>query len=230
VINLVGGTSYQECIENALFSREAGLSAIAVLAPYYFKPSADEQLAEFVAKVGESVPDMPVYFYHIPVLTGVSFPMAGFLKKISAMLPNFAGIKYTHEDFMDFLTCLNFREGVYDMLWGRDECILSALVLGCRGAVGSTYNYAAPLYHSLIAAFDRGDLQTARQLQLKAIDMIALLGKYGGMATGKAFMRYIGLECGEFRLPVRNMEKDLSGQFAADVKQLGIDRFLSLKY
>jgi N-acetylneuraminate lyase len=229
VINLVGGTSYQECIENAVFSREAGLSAIAVLAPYYFKPAGAEPLAEFVARVGESVPDMPLYFYHIPVLTGVSIPMAGFLKRISSMLPNFAGIKYTREDFMDFLTCLSYNDGVYDMLWGRDECILSALVLGCRGAVGSTYNYAAPLYHSLIAAFDSGDLLSARQLQLKSIDMISLLGKYGGIATGKAFMRYIGMECGEFRLPVKNMEKHIFDQFAGDVRQLGIDELLSVK-
>ena len=144
VINLVGGTSYQECIENAIFSEEAGLSAIAVLAPYYFKPGNDVQLAEFVARVGESVPEMAVYFYHIPVLTGVSMPMAGFLRRITDMLPNFAGIKYTHEDFMDFFTCLNYQGGAYDMLWGRDECMLSALVLGCKGAVGSTCNYAAP--------------------------------------------------------------------------------------
>jgi N-acetylneuraminate lyase len=152
IINLVGGTSCEECIENALFSMEAGLSAIAVVAPYYFKPSDDSRLAEFVARVGESVPMMPVYFYHIPVLTGVFMPMAGFLRKISGMLPNFAGIKYTHEDFMDFLTCLNYRDGAYDMLWGRDECILPALALGCTSAVGSTYNYAAPLYHELIDA------------------------------------------------------------------------------
>jgi len=165
IISLVGGTSFQECIENALFSRESGLSAIAVVAPYYFKPADDTQLAEFVARVGESVPDMPVYFYHIPVLTGVNIPMIGFLKKISAMLPNFAGIKYTQEDFMDFLLCLNFENGKYDLLWGRDECLLSALVLGCRGAVGSTYNYAAPLYLAIIESFNKGDLNKARKLQ-----------------------------------------------------------------
>jgi N-acetylneuraminate lyase len=229
VINLVGGTSYQECIENAIFSEETGLSAIAVLAPYYFKPDTDTELAEFVARVGEAVPEMPVYFYHIPVLTGVSLPMSGFLRKISDMLPNFAGIKYTHEDFMDFLLCLNFKGGAYDMLWGRDECMLSALVLGCRGAVGSTYNYAAPLYHALIDAFDRGDLVKARRLQQKSIDMIALLGKYGGIATGKAFMRYVGMECGEFRLPVRNIERKMYDQFAEEVRDLGIDEYLSKK-
>jgi N-acetylneuraminate lyase len=229
VINLVGGTSYQECIENALFSAETGISAIAVMAPYYFKPVSDTQLAEFVAKVGEAVPEMPLYFYHIPVLTGVNLPMSGFLKKISGMLPNFAGIKYAHEDFMDFLICLIYNGGTYDMLWGRDECMLSALVLGCRGAVGSTYNYAAPLYHSLIDAFDRGDLIQARQLQQKSIDMIALLRKYGGIATGKAFMRYIGLECGEFRLPLKNIDMKMYDLFAKDVMHLGIDEFLSKK-
>ena len=229
VINLVGGTSYQECIENALFSAEIGLSAIAVLAPYYFKPGSDTKLAEFVARVGEAVPAMPVYFYHIPVLTGVNIPMAGFLEKISGMLPNFAGIKYTHEDFMDFLTCLNYKDGTYDMLWGRDECMLSALVLGCRGAVGSTYNYAAPLYLALIDAFNNNDLVLARQLQQKSISMIALLGKYGGIATGKAFMRFIGMECGEFRLPVKNMDREAYDNFAADVRLLGIEDLLAKK-
>lgn len=66
---MVGGTSYQECIENAIFSYEAGLSAIDIVAPFYYKPADVNQLVEFVALIGESVPEMPVYFYHIPVLT-----------------------------------------------------------------------------------------------------------------------------------------------------------------
>lgn len=227
VINLVGGTSYQECIENALFSLEAGLSAIAVLAPYYFKPSDENQLAEFVVRVGESVPEMPVYFYHIPVLTGVDFPMIGFMKKISGMLPNFAGIKYTQEDLMDFLSCLNYENGKYDLLWGRDENLLSALVLGCRGAVGSTYNYAAPLYHALIDAFNNGNLGEARKLQQLSVDMISLLGKYGGIATGKAYMKYVGLDCGKFRSPVKNMPDEMYEDFVRDVSRLSLDNYFS---
>lgn len=227
VINLVGGTSYQECIENALLSLEAGLSAIAVLAPYYFKPSDENQLSEFVVRVGESVPEMPVYFYHIPVLTGVDFPMIGFMKKISGMLPNFAGIKYTQEDLMDFLSCLNYENGKYDLLWGRDENMLSALVLGCTGAVGSTYNYAAPLYHALIEAFNNGNLGEARKLQQLSVDMISLLGKYGGIATGKAYMKYVGLDCGKFRSPVKNMPDEMYEDFVRDVRHLMIDSYFS---
>jgi N-acetylneuraminate lyase len=229
IINLVGGTSYSECIENALFSYESGIYAIALVAPYYFKPADSYHLAEFVAKVGESVPAMPVYFYNIPVLSGVCMPMIGFLEKISVMLPNFAGIKYTHEDFMDFLSCMNFRNGQYDLLWGRDECMLSALVLGCKGAVGSTFNYAAPLYNSLIDAFNEGNLTEARRLQQLSIDMISLLGKYSGIATGKSFMKYVGIDCGKFRTPVKNMTESEYECFKQDISRLNMEKYFSKK-
>ncbi len=105
--------------------------------------------------------------------------MYDLLNAVNGKIPNLAGIKYTHEDFMDYLSCMYMQNGQYDMLWGRDENMLSALVLGCKGAVGSTYNYAAPLYHELIRAFENNDLTRAKDLQYKSIEIIRLLGKYG---------------------------------------------------
>jgi N-acetylneuraminate lyase len=227
VINLVGGTSYPECIDNAIYSKEAGVSAVAVIAPYFFRPADAAGLAEFIIRIGESVPGLPVYFYHIPSITGVYIPMAGLLKEIEGKLPNFSGVKYTNEDFMDFLACLKFGNGKYDMLWGRDECMLSALATGTKGFVGSTYNYAAPLYHGIIEAFERNDLQEAQRLQMISVNMISLLGKYGGIATGKAFMKYIGFDCGAFRLPVKNMTDRMYDDFAKDVRSLGMDDLFS---
>jgi len=228
-INLVGGTSYMECIENAKHSEETGTDAVAVLAPFYFKPAEVIQLVDFVSRVAESVPQMPVYFYHIPVFTGCTLPMFDFLQVADSAIPNLAGIKYTHEDFMDFQSCINFMDGKYDMLSGRDESLLPALALGTRSGVGSTFNFASPLYYKLIEAFDKGDFDTARKLQQKAIDMIRLLGKYGGIATGKAFMRYVGLDFGGFRSPVKNMSKEDYKNFVDDVRALEMDEFFSVK-
>ena len=227
IINMIGGTSYQECIDHALLSSENAIEAVAIVAPYYFKPSSEDALAEFCTRVGEAVPCMPVYFYHIPVLTGVNLSMFTFIRKISDMLPNFAGIKFTHEDMMDFQLCLNYKDGAYNLLWGRDECLLSALATGCRGAVGSTFNYAAPLYLKLIEVFNSGDIAEARRLQNLSIEIVRLLGKYGGMGTGKAFMKYIGLDCGSFRSPVSNMEKSLYASFVKDVEGLGAEEVFS---
>jgi N-acetylneuraminate lyase len=130
---------------------------------------------------------------------------------------------------MDFFSCLNYENGRFDLLWGRDECLLSALATGCKGAVGSTYNYAAPLYHKLIRSFNEGDMDQARRMQQISVNIVSLLDKFGGMATGKAFMRYIGMGCGKFRSPVRNFNDDVYEDFVKQVRLLDIDEFLSRK-
>lgn len=227
VMTLLGGTCINDCKELAMHARKIGLYAVSFTAPFYFKPANVDMLAAACAEVASVVPDMPFYYYHIPVLTGVNYPMFDLLQAVDGRIENFAGVKYTHEDFMDFLSCLHFKGGKYDMLWGRDENMLSALVLGTKGAVGSTFNYAAPLYYNLIDAFNNGDLKKAQLLQQQSIDMIRLLGKYGGIATGKAYMKTIGMDCGAFRLPVKNMNAEQFQAFQQDVKALGFSSFCS---
>lgn len=227
VMLFLGGTSIADCKELAVYAKQIGLYAISFTAPFYFKPANAAMLAAACAEVAATVPDMPFYYYHIPVLTGVHIAMYDLLQEIDGKIPNFAGIKYTHEDFMDFLSCLRFQNGKYDMLWGRDENMLSALVLGTKGAVGSTFNYAAPLYYQLIDAFNNNNLEQARALQQQSIDMIRLLGKYGGIATGKAYMKLVGIDCGEFRLPVKNMSAEAFELFKKDVAAIGFNRFSS---
>ncbi|MEQ9209321.1 MAG: hypothetical protein RLN96_05690, partial [Pseudomonadales bacterium] len=61
--------------------------------------------------------------------------------------------------------------------------------------------------------------------QQVSIDLIGLLGKYGGMGTGKAYMKLIGLDCGEFRLPVSNMTNKQFEAFKADADQLNFQAF-----
>jgi N-acetylneuraminate lyase len=227
VMLFLGGTCIADCKELAIYAQQVGLYAVSFTGPFYFKAADIETLAACCKEVADEVPDMPFYYYHIPVLTGVDFSMINLLKSVDGKIPNFAGIKYTHEDFMDFLSCLHFQNGKYDMLWGRDENMLSAWAVGSKGAVGSTFNYAAPLYHDLIDAFDNNDLKKAQALQQQSVNMITLLGKYGGIATGKAYMKLIGLDCGGFRLPVKNMSSNRFELFKNDVEQLNFSSFCS---
>lgn len=227
VITLVGGTCIADCIHLAKEVEARNLYGIAFTAPYYFKPASPHVLAELCRKIAASVPKTTFYYYHIPVLNGCNIAMYDLLKSVDGSIPNFGGIKYTHEDFMDFESCMNIENGRYNMLWGRDENMLSSLPLGTKTAIGSTYNYAAPLYRDMITAFDQGDLQQAASLQQKSIDMIRLLGKYGGIATGKAYMKLIGLDCGEFRLPITNMDQEAFENFKKDAQAIGFDTFRS---
>jgi len=205
VMPLLGGTCLTDCKELALHAREIGLNAVSFTAPFYFKPANVEMLAQCCSEVASAVPDMSFHYYQIPVFTGVGFPMYDFLKEIDGKIPNFAGIKYTHEDFLDFLSCVNFQHDKYDMLWGRDENMLPALSVGAKAAVGSTFNYAAPLYYNLIDAFTTGDLAKAQLLQQKYIEIIRLRGKYGGIASCKPSHKFIQLGLGECSLDVEEI-------------------------
>jgi N-acetylneuraminate lyase len=85
-----------------------------------------------------------------------------------------------------------------------------------------------PLYQKLLAAYDKGDMKAAALCQYQSIEMVSLLGKYGGLATGKAFMQAVGIDCGKFRLPVANMSDQHYPSFQDDLKKIGFDQLKSI--
>lgn len=226
IIAFVGGTSTRECIDLAHAAAECGLGAIAMTAPYYQKPANVKVLAQCCAEVAAAEPELPFYYYHIPCLTGVHFPMYDLLQEMDPLIPNLAGIKYTYENMMDYQLCLNFKDRKYDLLWGRDEMLLEALAIGAQGAVGSTYNYSAPVYTALIDAFRSGRTAEAAELQQTANLFITLLGKYGG-GCGKAFMRAIGLDTGPCRLPLTTLTEAQYEAFTDELARMPFEQYKS---
>ena len=199
IIAMLGGTCLKEVQELARESVSNQLDAIAILPPYYFRPSSVEQLIDFCQEAAKCAPELPFYYYHIPSLTGVYLSMVEFLEKAAPKIPNLAGIKFSHSDIMDFHSCKMFEDGKYTMLWGMDEALLSGLVVGADGAVGSTYNYAAPLYLEILKNFRLGNIAECEALQRLSVRMVKILIKYGGNSAGKGFMKLIGLDCGDYR-------------------------------
>lgn len=203
IIVHVGHLSLGDACEFARHAQETGADAIAAIAPSFFKPASTADLVAWCAKVAAAAPKLPFYYYHMPAMTGVGMPAADFLQLADAQIPNLAGVKFTHENLMDFARSGEVAGGKFTMLFGRDEILLAGLALGARGAVGSTYNFASPLYLRIIEAFDRGDLKAARRDQSRAIEFIEVLGRHGGLSAGKSVMKLIGIDCGPVRLPLR---------------------------
>ena len=224
---MLGGTCLKEMEDLALYARACNLDGISILCPFYFKPNSVEQLVRFCKQVADTVPEMPFYYYHIPALTGGNFSMLDFLKLADQHIPNLAGIKYTHPNIMEFHACSRYKNGKYDLLWGIDEGLLSGLAIGAKGAVGSTYNYAAPLYNQIIKAFEVGDLQQAENLQYKAVKMVEILVKYGGTGAGKAFMKLIGVDCGWFRFPLQPLSPKQMKGLKKELEGIGFFDFCS---
>lgn len=222
VIVHVGHNSLPEAIGLARHAEAIGADAISMAAPNYFKASSVDELLAFCAPVAQAAPRLPFYFYEIPSMTGVNVSMTKFLEKATCLIPTLAGIKFSSTDLAALQECRAFGEGSYDLLFGCDEMLLAALALGVHGAVGSTYNYAAPLYHRMITAFEQGDLVLARALQLKSVEMVRVLQPYGVLAAGKAIMTCRGVTCGPVRPPLRAIDEGQQKELLERMEALGI--------
>ena len=204
VIVNVGHTCLKDCQRLAEFAQECKVYAISAMPPCYYKPETVEDLVDFYAGIADAAPEAPFYAYHTPFLSGVTFPMLDFLNLASDKIKTLVGIKYNHNDLLDYRLCSEFADGKYEILFSVDEILLSALPYGVKAAIGSTYNYMAPLYRKIINYYQQGDLIKAEKLQKKSIELVNILNKYGGvLPAGKALMRLTGVDCGTTRLPIR---------------------------
>jgi N-acetylneuraminate lyase len=223
----VGHSSLRDSVALAAHAQKVGAFGVGCLAPFFFKPSQTADLVAYCSDVASAAPALPFYYYHIPAMTGVQLPAADFLREASSRIPNLAGVKFTYENLMDFADCIRLDDGRFDALFGRDEILLAGLSLGARGAIGSTYNFAAPVYLRLMEAFSRGDLVSAQFEQARANRMIAVLSKWGGLPAGKAIMRMIGVDCGPARKPLPVFSPEKEKALRADLEASGFFDFHS---
>ena len=217
----VGSNCLADAAELAAHARRVGAVAISALAPSYFKPGTLDSLVACCRQIAAAAPELPFYFYDIPSMTGVRLSMPEFLAAAPERIPTLAGIKFTNPDLMAYQQCLRASDGRFDVPWGTDEYLLAALALGAAGAVGSSYNFAAPVYHRIIDAFSRGDLEAARAEQYRSVRLIELLAGFGYMAAAKATMGFLGVDVGAPRLPNARLEAGQVARLRTALERLG---------
>jgi N-acetylneuraminate lyase len=217
----VGHNSIDEAKDLASHAQKIGADYISSVPPSYFKINSVSALVNCLAEIASGAPELPFYYYNIPGLTGVSLDMLEFLKQAEQVIPTLAGIKYTTPLIHEYQACLNFEDKKYDLLYGTDEMLLSALAVGAKGYIGSTYNFMAPLYRQLRASFDKGNLDTAQDLQLKSVKIVRIIVKYGGLAAQKVMMKLAGIDCGDVRLPLQPLQTQEQESLENDLRKIG---------
>ncbi|MDX1364781.1 MAG: dihydrodipicolinate synthase family protein [Arenibacter latericius] len=226
VIDHVGHTSLKEAKELAKHAANK-VDGIAALAPYYFRLSDINKLVEYCKEIAACAPNIPFYYYHIPVLTGANFNMAEFLELATPQIPNLAGIKFTNNNLIDYKYSKEFNNGSANILFGFDEILLSSLPFGADGWVGSTYNHLAPLYLAVIEAFNNNDHELAADLQQKSMKFVDTLNAKGGFnGAAKSFMKALGLDLGPSRFPHVTLTDSQIEEAKAELDALGVTSYL----
>lgn len=149
--------------------------------------------------------------------------MVDFLKAVDGRIPNFAGIKYTFESLYEYDQCRLYGNGKFDMLHGQDETILASLALGgAQGGICGTTNYNARELTGILKAWEKGDIETAREKQEFSQEVINVICRYrGNIVGGKRIMKLIGLDLGPNRVPFRNMTEGEETSMKHELEAIG---------
>lgn len=203
----VGSCNLLESAEMAEHAQAVGADGIAMVPTFYFRPKSIEEVIEQCEYVAGAAPNIPFYFYNIPSLTGVNFPLINFLESAVRRIPNFAGVKNSYTDLVDYQHCLHFAKEKYNLYWGTDEAFMMLYSGGNRHYVGSTYNYMNAFYQKMVKAHQRGETDLVLQLQEEGDAIYKIILAYNNIIAGKEIMRIIGTDCGPVRLPLKALTK-----------------------
>lgn len=220
VIVHVGANCLADARRLAAQAQQLGAAATSALAPSYFKPRDVAALVASMAEVAGGAPELPFYYYEIPSMTGVGHSPSEFLRAAGGKIKNLAGLKFTSNNLMEYQLCRDAEGGRFDVPFGFDEILLSALSLGALGAVGSSYNFAAPIYQRVWKAFAAGDQAAARLEQARSVRLIGLLSSRGYIGAAKAVMGMLGVDVGPPRLPNVALTTEEQTKLRRDLEQL----------
>lgn len=225
----VGHTSIAESRKLAAHAAGIGADAISSVAAFYFKPTSIQNLVQSMAEIASAAPGLPFYYYHIPTLTGVGMDMVEFLKLSEEVIPNLTGIKYTASTLHEYQACLNYKGGKYDILFGFDEMLLSALAVGAKGAIGSTYTFAAPIYLKVMELYEKGKQAEARQMQLHSVEMVRRFVQYPSIPAQRAIMKMQGYDLGPCRLPLSELTERQLSELRSSLDEMGFFELLNME-
>ena len=218
----VGANSLRDAADLAAHAEDVGITAVSACAPNYFKVETASALVDCMAEIASAAPKTPFYYYHIPRFTGLSIDIPGFLSEAEQKIPTLAGMKYTDTKVFEFQEVVEYDHRRLDALWGCDEMLLSALVVGARGAVGTTYPLCRVIFRNVLDAWERRDVETARLWQLRSWEYVKVLSRYGNLlAAQRVLMRTLGIDLGPCRRPLTVMTEENGQKMLADLHRIG---------
>ncbi len=205
VVAGTGSNNTAEALELTRFAQDAGADAALLITPYYNKPN-DRGMIDHFKTIADAV-DVPIILYNVPSRTGVNLKpeLVSELAKIS----NIAGIKEASGNLDQITKILELTQGEdFVVFSGDDGLTLPIMALGGVGVISVVANVAPKLVVSMVEAFSKGDMDTARKLHISLAPLIRAVFLETNPIPIKKAVELIGLPAGDLRLPLAPISDD----------------------
>ena len=218
-IPVIAGTGSNDTAYGVQLSRHAehvGADALLCITPYYNKPTQKGLIANFTA-IADAV-SIPMIMYNVPGRTGCNL-----LPETVAKLaehPNICGVKEASGNIAQVAEIARLMPKGFALYSGNDDMVVPLLSLGGVGVISVVANILPKATHDMVQLYLNGEVNAARDLQLKMKPLIDALFYETNPIPVKTAMNLLGYQVGELRLPLTEMAESnlakLTSQLHAD--------------
>lgn len=218
VIAGTGSNNTAYAIELSKYAEEVGVDGLLIVTPYYNK-STQRGVIEHYRVIANSV-SVPIILYNVPGRTGLNLiPSTVFeLSKIN----NIVAIKEASGDISQVAEIARLCGDDFYIYSGNDDMVVPTLSLGGKGVISVVANILPNDTHNMVMEYLNGKVEESRKLQLKMNGLINSLFIETNPIPVKTAMNLMGMNVGEFRLPLTNMSEDNVEILIKFMKEYGI--------
>ena len=194
----------QESVRLAAHAAKAGASGVVLTPPFYYKPGQPvvERFFEYIIERVE----LPVILYNIPMFAS---PVGYDTVKRLVRYKNVVGMKDSSGslvDFLHFMDKIRIAGESTNMLTGREEMLLSTLVMGGKGCMTATAGILPEVMVGIWDKYHAGDMEGARKLQEAVLVIIRTMFAVEIPVGFKLAMELRGFKMGPPRLPLSHAD------------------------
>ncbi len=203
-VPLLAGTGSNDTRHTCALSQRAaatGVDGLLVVTPYYNRPSQAGIEAHFRAVAAAT--DLPLVMYDIPGRSGRKID-TDVLIRLANEVPTILGVKDAAGNPGETARVIAAAPSDFAVWSGDDPMTLPLLAVGAVGVVGTATHWCGELMAELVAAFDKGDHDRAREINASLFDSYAYESREIAQfaLAVKVALRVLGLPSGPCRLPI----------------------------
>ncbi len=216
VIAGTGANATTEALELHTAAKKAGASASLSVNPYYNKPNQEGLYRHFMT-LADRV-ELPIVLYNIPGRTGITMTPATVAKLNEH--PNIVAIKEATGS-LDLATEIMNLCGI-TVISGDDSLTLPLISIGAKGVISVASNLIPTKVKALTQFALTSNFTAAREVHHEIFPLIKTLFLDGNPGGVKHAMKCVGLDSGEMRLPLWEVNDTTKSAIEAEVAKLGL--------
>ena len=214
----VASGNFEDAIRLAKHAEKVGAAAISATPPLFFSYDKDD-VYNYYKKLADAV-SIPMMIYYNPA---AGFHINADIAAKMFEIDNVTAIKWTSSDYYQMMRLRDLTKGEMNIINGPDEMLLMGLSAGADGGIGTTYNFMFDIIRGIYDNFMKGDLETAREYQTRAIRIISVLLNYKIIPAAKAVLEAQGYAVGNATFPMKRYSDAEKATIVQQMRAAGLE-------